>query len=122
MSAEDPFDKTIWDPIDPEQALEDPFHGPEAVMGLLSIPPYRNADGTYYVFGGSHISGTCTFDAEGRPFIEFKAGIDPGFIRELEGHGKWIEAHSKGELPPREEMDYPEFQLGAQPYIKIKKA
>ncbi len=114
-----PFDKTVYDPIDSEQAIEDPFHGPEAVIGLLSIPPYKNADGTYHVFGGSYVCGTCSFDAEGKPFIEFKPGYNLNFIREVEQHRKWIEAYNKGELPPFEEMDYPVFQLETRPYFKI---
>lgn len=114
-----PYDKTIWDPENPEHAIEDPFHGPEAVMGLLAIPPLRKADGSYYVFGASYICGTNTFDAEGKPFIEFKAGMDSGFMRELKEHRKWVEAFHAGELPPREEMELPEFRYNEQPYFKI---
>lgn len=115
-----PFDQTIWDPTDPEQAIEDPFHGSEAIMGLLSIPPYRNPDGSYYIFGASYICGTCNFDAEGMPFIEFKAGFDPSFLREVQEHQKWVEAFHAGELPPREEMELPEFQFNERPYFKFK--
>jgi hypothetical protein len=114
-----PYDKTVWDPIDSERAIEDPFHGPEVVTGLLAIPPYRNSDGTFYVFGGSYLCGTCTFDAEGRPFIEFKAGFDSSFLREVQEHQKWIEAYHAGELPLREVMDLPEFQYNENPYFKF---
>jgi hypothetical protein len=118
---EDPFDKTIWDPVDPEQAIEDPFHGSEALISLLSIPPYRNEDGTFYVFGGSMLPcRTCDFDGEGRPFIELKAGMDPAFMRQLEERRKWIKAFHSGELPPSEEMDLPEFQFNAAPYIRMQ--
>ena len=55
-----PYDQTIWDPANTEHAIEDPFHGPEAVAGLLSIPPYRNSDGSFYVFGASYVCGTNT--------------------------------------------------------------
>jgi hypothetical protein len=121
-SPEDPFDKTIWDPIDPEHAIEDPFHGPEALMTLLSIPPYKNEDGTFYVFGGSMLPcRTCDFDADGKPFVEIKsAAMSFNFMRQLEEHRKWIEAFNKGELPPIEEMDLPEFQLNAAPYFKFQ--
>jgi hypothetical protein len=120
INSHNPFDQTIWDPIDPEHAIEDPFHGPEAVTGLLSIPPYLNDDGTYYVFGGSYLCGTCTFDSEGKPFIEFRADINPRFMREVQEHRQWVEAFHAGELPPREEMGYPEFQFNKQPYFKFK--
>lgn len=112
-----PLDKTIWDPVNPEFAIEDPFHGSEAIMASLAIPPYRNEDGTFHVFGASHFCGTCTFDAEGRPFVKIKPGYDPGFLRELEAHTKWIEAFHSGELPPREEMELPEFQVYQVPYF-----
>ena len=117
---DDPFDKTIWDPNDPEQAIEDPFHGPSATIELLSIPPFRNEDGTYYVFGGTHLPcRTCDFDAEGKPFVKIKTAGDPSFMREILEHQKWVEAHYAGELPPREELDYPEFQYGASPYFIV---
>lgn len=119
MSAEDnPFDKTIWDPEDPEQAIEDPFHGPTAVHELLKIPPMKLADGSYHVFGGYYLCGTNSFDAEGRPFIKFKAGVSTAeMFREATELGQWADAFRKGELPPREEMDYPEFQYNQQPYF-----
>jgi len=84
MSSEnDPFDNTIWDPEDPEQAIEDPFHGPSATIELLNIPPFRNEDGTYYVFGGTHLPcRTCDFDAEGKPFVRIKTAGDTSFMRE----------------------------------------
>ncbi len=117
-----PYDKTIWDPTDPEHAIEDPFHGPDAVLGLLAIPPLKQTDGSYYVFGASYICGTSTFDSEGRPFIEFKAGPTSGFMRELEEHRKWIEAFNAGELPPRGEMELPEFRYDELPYFKFQPA
>lgn len=117
-----PYDKTIWDPTDPEHAIEDPFHGPDAVLGLLAIPPLKQPDGSYYVFGASYICGTNTFDNEGKPFIEFKAGFTSSFIRDLEEHRKWIEAFNADELPPREEMDLPEFRYEERPYFKFQPA
>lgn len=118
----DPFDKTIWDPEDPEQAIEDPFHGPTAIHELLKIPPMKLPDGTYHVFGGYYLCGTNSFDAKGRPFIKFKSAAS-GFnmFREAQEMQQWVEAFHKGELPSREEMDLPEFQYHLQPYFVIEK-
>ena len=117
---ENPYDSTIWDPIDPEQAIEDPFHGPEALMKLLTIPPMRRDDGTYHVFGGSYLCGTPTFDSEGKPFIKFKAGGNTlRLLIETEELHLWVEAFHNGELPPREEMCLPEFHLDQKPYFVI---
>lgn len=114
------FDETVWDPIDPERAIEDPMHGPEARLNLLSIPPYLNEDGTYHVFGGLYVCGTTSFDAEGRPFI--KVGATSNMIkavRDSHNHMEWIEKWKAGELPPIEEMGYPVFQLESRPYLII---
>ncbi len=116
----DSFDETVWDPSDPEQAIEDPMHGPEARLNLLSIPPYLNEDGTYHVFGGLYVCGTTSFDAEGRPFIRIGRASDMlGAIRDSHRHMEWIERWQAGELPPIEEMNYPIFQLEARPYLIV---
>ena len=57
------------------------------------------------------------YDAEGKPFIKFKAGFGLGFMRELEDHRKWIEAFHAGELTPIEEMELPAFQFEQAPYF-----
>ncbi|MBI4033863.1 hypothetical protein HY379_02580 [Candidatus Saccharibacteria bacterium] len=118
---ENPFDNTIWDPENPEEAIEDPFHGPTAVHELLKIPPMKLTDGTYHVFGGYYLCGTNSFDAEGRPFIRFKSALGSGFemVKMAQELGEWAEAFRNGELPPREEMDYPEFQYNQPPYFII---
>ena len=118
----DSFDETVWDPNDPEQAIEDPIHGPEARLNLLSMPPYPNDDGTYHVFGGLYACGTTSFDAAGRPFI--KIGGASGMldaIRDSRRHMEWIEKWKAGELPPIEEMGYPIFDFNATPYITVDK-
>ena len=119
-SFHDSFDDTVWDPTNPEQAIEDPVHGPEARLRLLSTPPYPNEDGTYHVFGGLYVCGTTSFDAEGRPFIRMGGASSMlRAIRDSHRHMEWIEKWKAGELPPFEEMGYPVFQLEAQPYLII---
>lgn len=116
----DGLDETVWDPSNPEQAIEDPMHGPEARLNLLSIPPFPNSDGTYHVFGGQYVCGTTSFDAEGRPYI--KIGSTSGMLelaRDALTHIEWIEKWKAGELPPIGEMAYPVFQLDAWPYLTI---
>lgn len=116
----DPFDQTVWDPVDPEQAIEDPFHGPEARLTLLSTPPYPTKDGTYYVFGGYYVCGTTTFDSTGHPFIRIGSGAS--FLelqREALARMEWTDKWRAGELPPFEAMGYPVFQLDAVPYLVL---
>ena len=116
------FDNAIWDPNDPEQAIEDPLHGPEARLNLLSMPPYPNEDGTYHVFGGIYACGTTSFDAEGRPFIRIgRASGMLGAIRDSRKHMEWIEKWRAVELPPYEEMGYPIFDFNATPYVIVDK-
>jgi len=115
-----PWDETVWDPTDPEQAIEDPLHGSEAVLGLLSIPPYLNDDGTYHVFGGLYVCGTTSFDAEGRPFVRIGSGNSFHTAKQdSQKHMEWVTRWRAGKLPRIEEMDYPAFQLEATPYIVI---
>jgi hypothetical protein len=96
------IDLTVWNPDDPEHAIEeDPFHGPSAVLGLLAIPPMKREDGTYYVFGASYICSTNTFDGDGNPFHEIGGGMGMNVFREIEVHKKWLDAYHANELPPR---------------------
>lgn len=114
----DPFDRTIWDPVDEDRIIEELFQGPEALSDLLSIPPYERPDGSYYVFGASRLPcHTCYFDADGKPFIKLKSGYDQNFLYELEDHKRWVRAFQDGGLTPREEADYPKFQFQASPYF-----
>ena len=117
---ENPWDTTIWDPINPEQAIEDPFHGPEAVMNLLSTPPMPMPDGTYHVFGASSIVGTCDFDTNGKPFIKIGSSFDPMHVFRFEQQlTEWHKQLDTGELPE----GYPEspdfFDFTAKPYFVL---
>jgi hypothetical protein len=67
MNAENPFDKTVWDPTNPEQAIEDPMHGPSAVHDMLQTPPMPLGNGVYYQPGAYYVLGTNYFDANDRP-------------------------------------------------------
>lgn len=117
---QNPWDDTVWDPINPEQAIEDPLHGPEARLRLLSTPPYPNEDGTYHVFGGLYVCGTTSFDAEGRPFIKIGGGSSMlEAMRDSHRHIEWIKKWEAGELPPLEETGYPVFQFDVTPYVVI---
>lgn len=114
---ENPYDETVWDPSDPERAIEDPMHGSEAVLDLLSIPPLPKKDGTYHVFGGLYTCGTTDFDANGKPFYRIGGGSAIyRMLRERREMEDWVKRYRAGELPPREEMGYPEFHLEDQPY------
>ena len=113
----DPFDDTVWDPINNEQAIEDPLHGPEARMQLLSIPPMPTKDGSFYVFGGSYVCGTNYFDAKGKPFVRIGAGSTADFMREVRTTSAWVDRYTAGELPSPEEMNYPSFDFEATPYL-----
>ncbi len=118
MSFENPFDNTVWDPLNSEHAIEDPMHGPEARMQLLSIPPMPMGDGTWYVFGGLYACGSNYFDLNGKPFNRIGASSSTAkFMRELHTTTDWIRRYHAGELPPIEEMGYPAFDFEARPYI-----
>lgn len=68
ITPENPFDTTIWDPVNPEHALEDPLHGPSAMHAMLEVPEMPDGNGTYYQ-AGLGPSGPDRFDAKGRPLI-----------------------------------------------------
>jgi hypothetical protein len=95
---ENPFDKTIWDPVNPEHAIEDPLHGPSTVEGLLSTPPMPRGDGTYYQAGGFYALGSVYVDAKGQPIYLIGLGRSTSAIRreayELE---EWRESSLAGE-------------------------
>lgn len=122
MSFENPFDDTVWDPVDKEQAIEDPLHGPEARLQLLSIPPMPRGDGTYYIFGGSYVCGANYFDANGKPFNRIGSGLTADLMREVLATSEWIKKYHAGELPSLEEMNYPAFDFEARPYLVFPSA
>ncbi len=37
INPENLFDRTVWDPVHPEEVIEDPIHGPLAVPKQCSI-------------------------------------------------------------------------------------
>lgn len=93
-----PFDASIPDPIDPEQMIEDPLHGPSAVNNLLEIPAMPLGDGTYYQPGGFYAVGTPYFDASGRPI--YLIGLPSSALspkRESHDLDEWLEASQLGE-------------------------
>jgi hypothetical protein len=93
-----PFDNTIWDPIDPEHAIEDPMHGPSAVEGLLETPPMPLGDGTYYQPGGFYAVGTTYFDAKGQPVYRIgSARGTSSMMREMRDLEEWRETSRLGE-------------------------
>lgn len=61
------FDITVWDPTDPERAIEDPVHGPIAVLRRLSISAMPPGDGLYLQPGSYDAYGTSYVDPKGRP-------------------------------------------------------
>lgn len=67
MSSENPFDNTLWDPISPEHAIEDPFHGPSAVFDMLQNTPIPLGYGSYYQEG--LWPSNPYFDSLGRPTL-----------------------------------------------------
>jgi hypothetical protein len=97
---ENPFDRTVWDPVDPEQAIEDPLHGPSAVSGLLEVPPMPLGDGRYYQPGGFYAFGAVYVDAEGQPIYEIHTTPRPTteIIREQQAVSEWVAAYRRGEL------------------------
>ena len=118
---ENPFDSTVWDPVEPEHAIEDPLHGSEALLRLLDTPPMPLPDGTFHVFGGYYLLGTNTFDANGKPFIKFRAGSSMmEMMRDVARMEEWHETVATGEMPE----GYPEkpaefFDFTAKPYFVV---
>lgn len=117
---ENHFDNTLWDPVNPEHAIEDPMHGSEAVMSLLDTPPMPLPDGTYHVFGGYYLIGTNTFDASGKPFKKIGVPGSTGFgmLRDVQRMEQWHEIVASGELPEGYPENHTEFfDFTAKPYI-----
>lgn len=96
MSEYNPWDQTIWDPFDPEQAIEDPLHGPSAVHDMLQTPAMPRGDATYYQPGAYYTHGTAYIDSQDRPVyrmgISTMAGVSESF--ELQ---EWLQAYRVGD-------------------------
>ena len=98
ISGKNPFDQTIWDPVNPEQAIEDPMHGPSAVYSMLQTPPMPRGDGTYYQPGGYYAIGTPLFDALGKPVHTIgHSTTGSQTIRDVLALNEWVEASRDGE-------------------------
>lgn len=95
---DNPFDTTIWDPANPEQAIEDTLHGPSVVLEMLAVPPMPLGDGTYYQFGGFYVAGTVYFDAQNQPIHMIGAQRSLSEIRrEMLQLEEWRDASAKGD-------------------------
>lgn len=95
MSEHNPWDETIWDPANPEQAIEDPMHGPSAVHDMLQIPAMPLGDGTYYQPGAFYTHGTAYEDSQGRPVLRM-GRASMAVMREALNLQEWVEAHRQG--------------------------
>lgn len=97
-SSENPFDQSVWDPANSEQAIEDPLHGPSAVFDMLQVPAMPLGDGTYYQPGGFYAMGSVRTDALGKPIwrVNSAASIQQT-IREQQDVSEWLSAFGRGE-------------------------
>lgn len=95
MNEHNPWDETIWDPIDPEQAIEDPMHGPSAIHSMLQTPPMPLGDGTYLQSGAYYTHGTAYVDSQDRPVHRFGGSTISG-MKEGAELQEWLEAHREG--------------------------
>jgi hypothetical protein len=96
MSEHNPWDNTIWDPIDSEQAIEDPMHGPSAIHNMLQTPPMPRGDGTYYQPGSYYMNGTAYVDSQDRPVHVTGGSTVSGRTEAIELQ-EWITAYHEGE-------------------------
>ena len=90
-----PWDQTIWDPLHPEQAIEDPFHGPSAIHGMLQTPAMPLGEGTYYQTGAYYTQGTAYVDSQDRPVFQIDSASIAG-MREGVDLQEWITAYREG--------------------------
>jgi hypothetical protein len=94
-----PFDETVWDPTNPEQAIEDPMHGPSATFDLLQIPAMPYGNGIYHQFGGYYAFSTTRVNANGQPLLIINLGKNYAEIeREIDMQSEWIRTfHQDGD-------------------------
>jgi hypothetical protein len=85
-----------WDPLDPEQAIEDPMHGPSAVHNMLQIPAMPLGDGTYYQPGAFYAQGTAHIDSQNRPVFRIGRTSTMAGMREAFELQEWVAAHKEG--------------------------
>lgn len=96
MSEHNPWDETIWDPFNPEQAIEDPMHGPSAIHDMLQTPAMPRGDGTYYQPGAFYTHGTAYLDSKDRPVFRI-GGTSMAGMREGFDLQEWITASREGD-------------------------
>ena len=94
------FDNTVWDPIDHEQAIEDPLHGPSALASLAEIPPMPVGDGLSYKPGLFYETGyTAYVNEEGDPvYINEVGRSQHDIILESSLLSEWVAAYKNGTL------------------------
>ena len=88
---------TVWDPTDPERAIEDSVHGPSAVLRRLSISAMPLGDGLYLQPGGYDAYGTSYVDSGGRPISIAEIGKPLSTIesmRQMLALLDWVEENS----------------------------
>ena len=95
MSEHNPWDETIWDPFNPEQAIEDPMHGPSAIHDMLQTPAMPRGDGTYYQPGAFYTHGTAYLDSQDRPVFRIGSSAITA-MREGFDLQEWLTAHREG--------------------------
>ena len=96
MVENNPWDRTIWDPIESEHAIEDLLHGPTAVHNSLQIPAMPHGDGTYYQPGAFYVHGTAHVDSQDRPVLRIGLAHTAG-MREVARLQEWVKAYHEGE-------------------------
>lgn len=93
-----PYDQTIQDPTNPEFAIEDPMHGPSAILAMSQTPPMPRGDGTYYQAGAYSTIGTAIFDALGGPISGYPSAASTAeSMREVLRLSEWVIASHEGE-------------------------
>ncbi len=95
MAEYNPWDQTIWDPLDPERAIKDPIHGPSAVQDMLQIPAMPRDDGIYYQPGAFYSCGTAYLDSHDRPVYPV-GGLGVAIMREAAALQEWFTAYNDG--------------------------
>jgi hypothetical protein len=90
-----PWDQTIWDPVNAEQAIEDPMHGPSAIHGMLQTPAMPRGDGTYYQPGAFYAHGTAYLDSQDRPVFRI-GSLGMASMREVFELQEWLTSYHEG--------------------------
>jgi hypothetical protein len=93
-----PYDKTIWDPIDSNWAIEDPLHGPSAMHQLLRKPPMPLGNGIYLSPGLYYMEGTIYEDSNEHPVYRIGESYSTtDFFKQLKDLEEWTNYSRLGE-------------------------